>query len=210
MAASPSFITMTRSASSASAMWWVMSTTVMPRSRFSRWMVSSTSRRPWGSSIAVASSSTMHSGSMAMTPAMATRCFCPPESRCGAWRAKSLMPTAAKASSTLRRISCGGTPRFSGAKATSSSTTLATIWLSGFWNTMPTRRRISSSIAWLWVSIPSTYTAPPDGRSTAFICLAKVDFPEPLCPSTTTKLPFSMPRLTPRSAGSLRLPSSAG
>ena len=41
----------------------------------------STSRRPEGSSMAVASSSTIHAGSMAMTPAMATRCFCPPERR---------------------------------------------------------------------------------------------------------------------------------
>ena len=31
----PSSMTMTRSASSASFMWWVMSTTVMPFSRFS-------------------------------------------------------------------------------------------------------------------------------------------------------------------------------
>lgn len=33
--------------------------------------------------------------------------------------------------------------RFSGAKATSSSTMVATIWLSGFWNTMPTFWRTS-------------------------------------------------------------------
>ncbi|CAN4008428.1 Helix-turn-helix domain-containing protein, partial [Dysosmobacter welbionis] len=72
------------------------------------------------------------------TPAMAIRCFWPPESRWGAWRANSPMPTAARASSTRCRISLLETPRFSGAKATSSSTTLATIWLSGFWNTMPT------------------------------------------------------------------------
>ena len=35
MATRPSFITITRSACSASFMWWVMSTTVMPFSRFS-------------------------------------------------------------------------------------------------------------------------------------------------------------------------------
>ena len=32
------------------------------------------------------------------------------------------------------------------------------------------------------MSIPSTYTAPPHGSSTAFRCLAKVDLPEPLWP----------------------------
>ena len=53
-------------------------------------------------------------------------------------------------------------------KATSSSTTLATIWLSGFWNTMPTRRRISRSAASARVSMPSTQTLPPPGSSTAF------------------------------------------
>ena len=161
--------------------------------------------------MAVASSSTTHSGAMAITPAMATRCFCPPESRWGAWRVNSDMPTAAKASSTRRRISPVGIPRFSGAKATSSSTTLATIWLSGFWNTMPTRRRISSSRASCLVSMPSTYTVPPQGSSTAFICLASVDFPLPLWPSTTTKLPFSTDSVTSSSAAVGALcPSSAG
>ena len=41
------------------------------------------------------------------------------------------------------RISACGTPRLSSAKATAASTTVATIWLSGFWNTMPTVWRIS-------------------------------------------------------------------
>ena len=67
---------------------------------------------------------------------------------CGArGRRYSYMPTAFRASSTRRRISSGGTPRFSGPKATSSSTTPATSWLSGFCSTNPTRRRTSS-----WVS----------------------------------------------------------
>ena len=160
--------------------------------------------------MAVASSSTMHSGSMAMTPAMATRCFWPPDSRWGAWVIKAVISTAARASSTRRRISSEATPKFSGAKATSSSTTLATIWLSGFWNTMPTRRRISSRHASSCVSMPSTYTLPPQGSKMAFRLLAKVDLPEPLCPSTTTKLPFSMAVSTPRRARTGFSPSSAG
>ena len=74
---------------------------------------------------------------------MATRCFCPPESMCGALAAYSCMPTARSAASTRSRISCGFTPRFSRPKATSSSTIVATIWLSGFWKIMPTRWRTS-------------------------------------------------------------------
>lgn len=58
------------------------------------------------------------------------------------------------ASSTRCRISCDATPRFSGAKATSSSTTLETIWLSGFWKTMPTCCRMARSISSSFVSMP--------------------------------------------------------
>ena len=162
-------------------------------------MVRSTSARPMGSSMAVGSSRTMHRGSMAMTPAMAMRCFCPPERRWGACSRYWYMPTAFNASSTRRRISSGGTPRFSGAKATSSSTTLATIWLSGFWKTMPTVRRMSSSLSSSAVSIPSTYTLPPVGSRMAFMCLARVDLPLPLWPRTATKEPSSMSRVTPSS-----------
>ena len=53
------------------------------------------------------------------------------------------IPTVAKASSTRFLISSDGIPRFSGPKATSSSTIVATSWLSGFWNTIPTRLRNS-------------------------------------------------------------------
>ena len=153
-------------------------------------MVRSTSARPMGSSMAVGSSSTMHRGCMAMTPAMATRCFCPPESRWGACSRYSYMPTAFRASSTRRRISSGGTPRFSGAKATSSSTTLATIWLSGFWNTMPTVRRMSSSRVLVGgvhaVHIHLARRRAGGWRSSAWpgwTCR------EPLWPSTATKEP---------------------
>ena len=53
-------------------------------------------------------------------------------------------------------------------------------------------------------------TAPPQGSSTAFKCLAKVDLPLPLWPSTTVKLPFSICTDTPRSAGGFSSPSGAG
>ncbi len=127
---------------------------------------------------------------MAMTPAMATRCFCPPESR---WGACSRTPTCPPPSG--RRppgggSPPGGTPRFSGAKATSSSTTVATIWLSGFWNTMPTVRRMSSSLSSSAVSMPSTYTLPPVGSSMALKCLARVDFPRAVVAQHRHKAPL--------------------
>ena len=59
-----------------------------------------------------------------------------------AWEANSVILTCSRARSTLRRISLGSRPMFSGAKATSSSTMEETIWLSGFWNTMPAVLRI--------------------------------------------------------------------
>ena len=51
----------------------------------------------------------------------------------------------------------------------------------------------------------------PQGRSTAFICFASVDLPEPLCPSTTTKLPRSIVRRSrPSARRGAASPSSAG
>ena len=75
---------------------------------------------------------------------------------------------------------------------------------------MPTRRRISRRRLSSRVSMPSTQTVPPSGRSTAFICLAKVDFPDPLWPRMVTKLPCSMLRLTPPRARTGSFPSSGG
>ena len=65
----------------ASSMYWVIMITVMPFFRFSSYTVCRSSSRPLGSSMAVASSSTRIFGSMASIPAMAIRCFWPPESR---------------------------------------------------------------------------------------------------------------------------------
>ena len=107
----------------------------------SRSMRRRTAARPRTSSAEEGSSSTSTAGSMASAPAMATRCFCPPESRAGSACAKSPMATRPSSRLTRRAISAGATPRFSGPKATSSSTTLVTIWSSGFWNTSPSERR---------------------------------------------------------------------
>ena len=140
--------------------------------------------------MAVASSSTRTSGSMASIPAMAIRCFWPPESIWGALLAYFSIPTAFNASFTRRRISSGGTPRFSGPKATSSSTMVVTIWLSGFWNTIPTFLRIFRVFASTAVSIPSTVTCPSVGRSSALRCFARVLLPLPLWPTMASISPL--------------------
>ena len=147
--------------------------------------------------MAVGSSSTMHFVSMAMTPAMATRCFCPPESLWGACSRYSYMSTALRAASTRRRISAGGTPRFSGPKATSSSTMPATSWLSGFCCTRPTRLRTANCWDSSAVSMPSTRIFPAVGSSMPLKSLAMVDFPQPLWPNSATNCPSSMERSTP-------------
>ena len=81
---------------------------------------------PVGSSMAVGSSSTMQRGRMAMTPQWPRRCFCPPEQ---VRRVQTVVihPDELQCFVHASADSSEGTPRFSGAKATSSSTTLATI-----------------------------------------------------------------------------------
>ena len=183
---------------------------VIPYSRFSIWIVFMTSRLPLGSSMAVGSSKTIQSGRMAIMPAMATRCFCPPESWLGACCRYSYISTAFRASSTRSRISCGGMPRFSGPNATSSSTIVATIWLSGFWNTMPTWLRRVKRCDSSFVSMPSTVIVPADGSRMAFMCFANVDLPEPLCPSKATKSPLSIEReMSFKMSGEVRSPFSS-
>ena len=71
--------------------------------------------------------------------------------------------------------------------------------MSGFWNTMPTLRRISPRAFLLSVRIPSIETIPDEGTRRPFRSLAKVLFPDPLCPITETRDPFSIDRDTPDS-----------
>ena len=131
-----------RPASAASSMKWVIMTMVMPCS-WSSLHTRMSAARPRGSSIAVASSSTSVRGRMASTPASASRCFWPPDRLDVSRRSKPESLTSESASFTRARSSSVGTPRFSGPNATSSSTVPATIWSSGFWNTRPTRLRMS-------------------------------------------------------------------
>ena len=136
----PWLMTTTRLARRASSMKWVTWTRVAPaacRRPITRRMAS----RPRTSSDAEGSSSTNRRGSRARAPAMQTRWRCPPERRAGSFSAKSCKATRRSSRSTRAAISSRGRPRFSGPNATSSATTLVTIWSSGFWKTRPSSRR---------------------------------------------------------------------
>ena len=85
---------------------------------------------------------------------------------------------------------------FSGPKATSSSTIVATIWLSGFWNTIPAVCLMSKTLSSLVVSMPSIHTEPSVGISNALMCFANDDLPEPLCPNMVINCPASTSKLT--------------
>ena len=62
---------------------WVMTTTVMPSRRLMSWMRRRMSLVVLGSRALVASSHSSTLGLVASVRAMATRCFCPPESWLG-------------------------------------------------------------------------------------------------------------------------------
>ena len=193
----PRCITTARSASNASSGKCVMSKMVIFSSLFKRFTTSITSFLPRGSSIAVDSSKIIIFGFNASTPAIAIRCFCPPESReTVEWRYASI-PTACKAKSIRFPISSRGIPTFSGPNAISSSTMDATVWLSGFWNTIPTLLRISKKFFSLQASIPNTRTLPDWGRKSPLVSRASVDFPLPLCPKTATNSPSSTEKSSP-------------
>ena len=146
--------------------------------------------------MAVGSSNTIHLGSMATTPAMATLCFCPPESLLGECFLYFTISTARRLLSTRFQISSVGTPIFSGPNPTSSSTTLAMIWLSGFWNTIPAVFRMGMVLSSSSTSMPSTQSTPSLGVRSALICFASVDFPEPLCPRMAINCPALISRFT--------------
>ena len=74
---------------------------------------------------------------------------------------------------------------------------------------MPACLRIFSILSSLLVSMPDTITVPSSGRLSAFISFAKVDLPEPLCPSTHTNEPFSMLTLSSERAVCVSITLSA-
>ena len=123
----PRFITTALSASKASSGKWVMRSTVIFSSLFSLCTTSMTSFLPRGSSIAVDSSKIIIRGFKASTPAIAIRCFCPPDRREVVEKRCSSIPTACNAKEMRSPISSRGIPTFSGPNAISSSTIEATV-----------------------------------------------------------------------------------
>ena len=81
---------------------WVTTSMVMPSSASCR-MTESTSPVNSGSSALVGSSKSITSGSIHRARAMATLCFCPPESWLGKFSALSAKPTRSSISRALAR-----------------------------------------------------------------------------------------------------------
>ena len=80
---------------------------------------------------------------MAMTEAMATRFFSPPESEYGGRSRSFSMRRCSATSCTRRRTSSSGRPSCSGPKASSSRTLAQNSCTSASWKTKPTRERKS-------------------------------------------------------------------
>ncbi len=140
---------------------------------------------------------------MAITPAIATLRFCPPDNSNGdlSLIVSKSSPTSPMASRTLSFISSSSRPRFFGPKATSFATVSSKSWYSGYWKTSPTRL-LTSTILQLpsvmhW---PSTYMLPSHGLRSPFRCCKSVDLPEPVCPITPQISPSPIEKDTSSSA----------
>ena len=136
------------------------------------------------SSAPVGSSASITSGSLTSARAIATRCFCPPDSSFGRrWRMvrpSSTSPTRRSSSSTLP-------PSFPPVRSSATFMLAATSY-SGIspksWNTNPTCERRYSSVRVM--RSPRKYTSPSVGSSSPPRMLSMVVLPEPLRPSTNT------------------------
>ncbi len=195
----PSFRTIILSELTASFISCVIEITVTPESLIS-FMYSIILSRPSGSNILVASSNIIISVFIARIPAIATRCFWPPERLCGSFFRYSNILTFLAYSTILVSISSLSKHRFSIPKAISSSTVTPTNWLSGFWNTIPIFFLTSWTVSSVRV-IPSTMISPLSAFSKPMINLDNVDLPLPLCPKTLTHSPFFMVIFTSRNTG---------
>ena len=114
--------------------------------------------QPAGSSPAMGSSRISTRGRMAITPAMATRRFWPPESSSGL-RSKSSSPTPVRRAASRTRSSISPSPSFMlrGPKEMSLYTVSSKSWYSGYWKTRPTLKRTSRVASLLAkMSSPST------------------------------------------------------
>ena len=172
--------------------------------RASRVITPNTSLTIVGSRAEVGSSKSRISGSMARARAMATRCFCPPESWSGMASARSASPTMSSswhafcsASSRLLPSSCMGE------KVMLSSTDIPLNRLND-WNTMPMRRRSrGTSASGARMSCPSMRILPLVGCSNRFRQRRKVLLPVPEGPIMEMTSPRCTSRLMSRSTSNV-------
>ena len=152
---------------------------VMP-SRARRRMTASTSLTMVGSSAEVGSSNNRMSGCIDRQRAMATRCFCPPESSCGKASAFSARPTSLSRSMPALAAAPAERPSKRTGPMVRFSRTVR--WANRLkdWNTMPMRRRrAGTSASGARMSWPSMKMRPPLGWSSRLRQRRKVLLPVP-------------------------------
>ena len=128
---------------------------------------------------------------MAMALAIATRCFCPPDSSSGKFSAFSASPTRFSSAMPSSYASCLDFPsRFTGADMMFSMTVRLEKRLND-WNTMPIFCRIFSIRHFGSVmTSPSNVTVPEVGFSSWFRQRSSVDLPVPDGPMTEMTSPL--------------------
>ncbi len=190
---------------------WVISRTVRPSSSRTRRSSCSTPVVLAWSSAEVASSQSSTRGRAASARAMATRCFCPPDSCPGRAVARSARPTRSSRSADRRRRSARPTPASSSGCSTFSAAVRESI-SSKCWKTMPIelRARRTSSAGRSVSTRPSTVTDPDVGRSSRLTSRIRVLLPDPEGPTTPAKSPAGTLRSTPSRATTSAPPRRPG
>ena len=172
--------------------------TATPRSRLIFSIICRSCSATSGSSMAVGSSKISSSGSIAMTDARFSICFCPPDNSSVRFRNQLSIPKKPAISLTFLRITSTGSAMFSSPKASSCHTRSVTIWLSGSCWTNPIFMELISFGTCengipLYKILPSFF---PTGVSSGFAIRRSVVLPPPDSPQTTRYFPGSMEKLT--------------
>ena len=181
-----------------------MTTSVIPRSSLICLSSFSIERVVLGSRADVASSQSMTSGSDARALAIATLCFCPPDSCDGNECALSSRSTTLRSSSARALASAFGTPAISIGKQIFPMASLCIRRLN-CWKIMEILRlcRLRSLLLSPVRTFPSNRTLPSVGCSRRLMVLTRVDFPAPESPMMPKESPLSISRLMSFSATTL-------